>query len=323
MPLANDVRNYLVGKGRVYFRKAGETGFVDLGNVPKFDLAPEVTQVDHYSSRSGTKKKDLTIVTEKKATIDFELEEYSSENLNFIFLGQNPVSGSQTKGNLDAVEKTVPDNQFVDLGKIYLSSVKIAHGTVTGGPFQKGETVTGGTSTATGKIVWGGSGFIEIISLTGTFAANETITGGTSHASASANAVTVQEDVIVTDDDTTPTKRYVLGIDYRLDAKGGLFEKLESGSITTSCFISADYALKSTISINALEASTVQGEMKFIGDPDQGPVCRVNMWLVTLKVSGKMPLISDDISKIAMTAEILADEINHPDNPFFEIVQVN
>ena len=323
MPLANDVRNYLVGKGRVYFRKLGDTGFLDLGNVPKFEIAPEVDQVEHFSSRSGTKLKDLVITTQKKASADFELEDYSAENLNFIFLGTNPVPGSQTRGNMDGVQKTVIENQFIDLEKIYLSSVKIVHGAVTGGPFQAGETVTGGTSTATGKIAWVGNGFIEIISLTGKFAANESITGGTSHASASSSSVTIQEDVVATDNATAPTKRYTIGIDYRLDARGGLFAALADGSITQTCYLSSDYASKTLVSINALKSATVQGEMRFVGDPDQGPVCRLNIWSATLKVSGKVGLISDDVSKIAMTADILADDINHPDCPFFEVLQVS
>ncbi len=70
------------------------------------------------------------------------------------------------------------------LGMISESELKINHGTVSDGPFQAAETVTGGTSGATGVVVQVNSGSIEVKTVTGTFAAEETITGGTSSASA-------------------------------------------------------------------------------------------------------------------------------------------
>lgn len=59
-------------------------------------------------------------------------------------------------------------------------------GAVTGGPFTEGETVTGGTSGATGKLIKGvsdGEQYLYIDPASGTFSAGETVTGGTSSAS--------------------------------------------------------------------------------------------------------------------------------------------
>lgn len=50
------------------------------------------------------------------------------------------------------------------------------------GTFTVGETVTGGTSTATGTVVSVNTGSIVITSLTGTFVSGETVTGGSSGA---------------------------------------------------------------------------------------------------------------------------------------------
>jgi len=60
-------------------------------------------------------------------------------------------------------------------------------GAITGGPFQHGEIITGGTSAATGRVVVNtadGASAIMFVSISGTFQSSETITGGTSSASA-------------------------------------------------------------------------------------------------------------------------------------------
>src|SRR5690606_23601537 len=63
------------------------------------------------------------------------------------------------------------------------------HGTVTNGPFVVGETVTGGTSGATGVIVEVGDGYVAVEGVTGIFRVNEAITGGTSGASSTTTSV--------------------------------------------------------------------------------------------------------------------------------------
>ena len=76
----------------------------------------------------------------------------------------------------------------------------LSHGAVTGGPFQASETVTGGTSGATGSIIAGGVDVDDSNKLTiaagggggivaPKFEAGETITGGVSGATATVNSV--------------------------------------------------------------------------------------------------------------------------------------
>lgn len=66
----------------------------------------------------------------------------------------------------------------------------IAIGSVTSGPFVDGETVTGGTSGATGRVFRNCSATpLLFIPISATFESGETITGGTSGASATSSAV--------------------------------------------------------------------------------------------------------------------------------------
>jgi hypothetical protein len=63
----------------------------------------------------------------------------------------------------------------------------IAIGAIASGPFQGGETITGGTSSATGRVVGdhaNGVSTLRFVVLTGVFVSGEVVTGGTSGATA-------------------------------------------------------------------------------------------------------------------------------------------
>lgn len=66
----------------------------------------------------------------------------------------------------------------------------IAIGAVTGGPFQHGETVTGGTSSGTARVVFPtatGASKLYYVPISGTLQSGEVLTGGTSAASATSS----------------------------------------------------------------------------------------------------------------------------------------
>lgn len=79
--MANDVLEYYIGKGVVTF--AGR----DLGNVPEFELTPELETLDHFSSREGVKKKDKSVVLSKSMTVRIVIDNWSIENLKLLLLG--------------------------------------------------------------------------------------------------------------------------------------------------------------------------------------------------------------------------------------------
>jgi hypothetical protein len=75
-------------------------------------------------------------------------------------------------------------------GESVLSSLTI--GAITGGPFQHGETVTGGTSNANGRVInktTTGTHNLYAVVLSGTFQSGEVLTGGTSGATATTSSV--------------------------------------------------------------------------------------------------------------------------------------
>jgi hypothetical protein len=93
--LSPNIGNYYIGKGIVSVKLLGESTYVDCGNCPTFEFMAKVTQLDHYSSRTGVRVKDFTAVTEISGTLNMVLEEFTARNMGFALLGL-PSGGPST-----------------------------------------------------------------------------------------------------------------------------------------------------------------------------------------------------------------------------------
>lgn len=87
MPATPNIANYYIGKGHVYFKKTGDAEFRDLGNVPTLEFTPDLTSLEHFSSREGVRTKDRTVVVEKKGTLRIVAEEWDAQNMALQLLG--------------------------------------------------------------------------------------------------------------------------------------------------------------------------------------------------------------------------------------------
>ena len=96
MPVSPSTDNYYVGKGKLSFKLTGATTFRDLGNVTELETTPNLTTLEHFSSREGVKKKDKEVVTEKKMTVRLVMDEWTADNLAMALLGDVSVD---TDGN--------------------------------------------------------------------------------------------------------------------------------------------------------------------------------------------------------------------------------
>ena len=81
-------------------------------------------------------------------------------------------------------------SQLFESAMLKRSQVRqVTSGSVTGGPFENGETITGGTSAATGRVFRNRSSSpILYVPITGSFTSGEVITGGTSGATATTSS---------------------------------------------------------------------------------------------------------------------------------------
>lgn len=90
--LSPNVDNIQVGKGVVSFKKDGDSVYRDLGNCTAFTITPEVETLEHFTSREGTKKRDLIIVIQQKATVAITMEEITAQNIAMMLYGTTDLA---------------------------------------------------------------------------------------------------------------------------------------------------------------------------------------------------------------------------------------
>ena len=325
-----NTENYTLGKGIVSFNKKNLTtglfkGERDLGNAPAFSFSAAIEKLEHYSSRGGLKAKDKEVISQLTPSLAFTLDEINEANLALLTLG-TVESVVQTAASVVDELVTVHLGSGSQLSKRKVGVTTLAHGTVTNGPFVVGETVTGGTSTATGKIVTVGAGYIQVAA-TGTFQNAETITVTTKTATLSAAPVFVPGVLKVTN--TAGTTTYTAGTDYIVsttnkdDVIGRIWFPETSTIVDASdvkvTFGCVGYTYKV---VRAFKETQVEGFLRFVSGNPAGGQRELKIWRVSLTPTGDTALIGEDWATLGFTGEILKDETGHPDSPYFDIVEM-
>jgi len=89
--------NYVVGRGKIYFNRFPDAdtftgdGERYLGNTPSLSLAAAVTNLDHFSSESGLKEKDKSVVLQQDLSATFTTDNISVENIALWFAGTDSL----------------------------------------------------------------------------------------------------------------------------------------------------------------------------------------------------------------------------------------
>lgn len=106
MATPHSTNNYTVGKGIISIAEwtNGSIGsYQDMGNCPSMEITPTQEKLDHYSSRSGYRTKDKSVIIELGYTLNFELDELAAENLTKFLVGT--LSGGNIISALQGTEK--------------------------------------------------------------------------------------------------------------------------------------------------------------------------------------------------------------------------
>ena len=237
MTASPQTRNYLYGKGELFFRAVGSEGYDHLGNAPAFTISLTEEKLEHFSSMSGTKTKDLQLVTQKGATVAFTLEEFTTGNILRAFKGAAVAKQMQAAATVSGQSVSANKGLYTFVGKEKLGFTRLEHGTVTGGTFAPGSSVVGSTSSATATVAYVTDGVLECVNVRGTFVPGEEIAA--SAIKATLQGIARVADVVLTDKASAPTVRYRQGVDYDLNARTGLLRVRESCSADT-VFLTAD-----------------------------------------------------------------------------------
>jgi hypothetical protein len=150
----------------------------------------------------------------------------------------------------------------------------IAIGAIAGGPFVHGETITGGTSSATGRVVnptVNGATHVYYVAISGSFQNGEVLTGGTSAATATTSAVSAAAGFVLRPLTDSADESTVCS---------SLTAALRSGKIEHKCF---GARARAKVMVNLGE--TVMAEIEILGIPTQ-PTDQA-LWTGTLPDPGE------------------------------------
>ncbi|MBW2674266.1 MAG: hypothetical protein JRD89_12775, partial [Deltaproteobacteria bacterium] len=184
------------GTGRAYAGAVAGSSFDELGDLENLTFGMAVTTEKVKTNRNAAKATILEVESEREASITFGLREMTNENLKMAMLASTINTLNQSASSLDAVEKTMVDDLYIDLGQLNIFTTKIS-GTITG-DIAVGDELTGDVSGNTGKVAWTEAGLVELIDVSGSFATDSELTVATPGA-ITVVGIEVLEDPVVTD----------------------------------------------------------------------------------------------------------------------------
>jgi hypothetical protein len=338
--------NYSLGRGVLYFDKKDPdtglyTGERDLGNTPAFSVTLALEKLDHFSSRSGLKAKDKTVVVQVTPTFTFTLDEVNSENMAMLFMA-SVATTTQT-----AILDTVQSSSVVVSGSIlYQDRWYNTNSTQIGCMSVPISGLSGGTPAAGDNFYVTASGtkdhkVVSYTSLTltagvilcvNTDATNEAlvtadlITNGTWTANAdftglpgviaafSATNVLVYNTLI-------PATVYTLTTDYLVDSETGRIKIVNGGTIADATGITIRFHRQadSYATLASFVETDFEGVLHFVSDNPVGPNYDLKIWRGNLTPAGEAPFIGDTWMTLQFNGEILKDETNHASNPYMQL----
>lgn len=134
--------------------------------------------------------------------------------------------------------------------------------------------------------------------------------------------------VTVTGVKKSPATSLTVDTDYVIDATRGWIKILstnDKGVVDDdTLLVTGSYA---TCTIPTLTAAAqeegITGHLVFVGDPAEGQAFEFHAWRCNLKPSGDIGLISEEWATFQLEGEVLKDETNHPDEPYFVIYEIS
>jgi len=125
---AGSIENYTIGGLRFYFAPATTTNpwalgsYLYLGNVVTGGFNSAINFLDHFTAKSGSRKKDRSLVQEVTLTLNLTVDEPNADNMNLFMLGNmgasspgvvfNPFTKLEVLGGAVLVGVSSTGNEF-------------------------------------------------------------------------------------------------------------------------------------------------------------------------------------------------------------------
>ena len=335
--------------------------FRHMGNIPDFKMSPNIEKMTKFSSMDAAKEVYAEAVKSMSYKPTLTLDEFNPFNLALALYGQEGVEIQAKKtvtGEVyDAVLGGVIKVPYKEISNVVIEPtvpVPVIIGPATSyiqnGTAGTGSITTSGTYTGADTSAY----YIEITKANSTagvitdaeFTWKKGLTGTPSVAGAvTGNVQTIAEGVKVkfvaggSGQDfvvgeiyeikvTAAGSAYIAGKDFIVDKtqlRGGVIPIPTTSGITDSSKVKVSYEVpeKKYPKIMGGTVRKIEGELLFIGDPKHGRPYTLEIWHVAISPTGDVGLISEDWGNFNLELTVFADRVNHPEEPFFKMVDVS
>jgi len=116
---------YTLGRGVLFFKNP-DGSYSKVGNLTEFKLSIKTEKLEHYSTETGLKVKDLELIKSIDATISFTTDELPAENLKKWFLG-NSQTITQSAGTVEKTLEGIRKGFYYDLGVRKIESATVTN----------------------------------------------------------------------------------------------------------------------------------------------------------------------------------------------------
>lgn len=117
--------NQALGRGKIHFKKLGDSGYRYLGNTPAFGLTVTSETLKHFGSDSGVKVQDKEIVVQTEYAGSLTTDNINHENMAMMLLGTASTVAVGSGTGVSVTFNNVVLGNLFDLGKRNVSSVVI------------------------------------------------------------------------------------------------------------------------------------------------------------------------------------------------------
>ena len=120
MALVYSKNQYAIPRGRVFFNPINSAtdeflGELYLGNCPSMGISIETEKAEHYSSETGLREKDASVVLEVKRSGALQCDNMSDSNVS-LFLSGTPGTVTQASGSVTDEVISVLPGRYYQLG---------------------------------------------------------------------------------------------------------------------------------------------------------------------------------------------------------------
>ncbi len=331
-----------------------------MGNVETLNLTPTIEKVQKMSSMNAAKEVYAEAVKSMTYKLTLTLDEYNPYNLALALYGEagvetqeaqlvtdelytvnlgspisvpyknitdvviQPLTGSPAKvgaAKSFAQVGNTPGTAIVTSGGLYSGTDSTSYFiTIT-----KANSTAGTITDATFTYRKGSSMESAPITVTGTA---QTLAEGVTVTFASG---TIGQDLVtgeIYEIKVTPANnKYVAGVDYILDKtqlRGGIITIPDNSNIPDGQKVRVSYKVSEAKypKIMGGTAKKIEGDLLFLGDPSHGRPYNLEVWHVSIVPTGDIGLITEEWGTFTLEMTVLSDRENHPEEPFFKLINV-